>query len=64
MHFAMTQLGWMYEQFMDSTYYFYVGIVKQWIIFNDIKSNKQTPKKNEDENKVYEISELPSNWGW
>jgi len=56
----MSQLNWTYEQFMDSTYYFYIGVVQQWMIFKGAKPKKQVKKEQEG----YTISELPPNWGW
>jgi len=38
----MTKLGWSYDQFMDSTLYFYFGIAQQWAINNGAKSKKTT----------------------
>ena len=33
----MTQLGWTYDQFMDSTFYFFFGVTQQWLIANGAK---------------------------
>jgi len=56
----MSQLNWTYEQFMESTYHFYITIVQNWAIFNGAKPKKHSKK----EEKVYQISELPSHLGW
>jgi len=55
----MNCLGWTYEQFMDSTYYFYCGISQQWLKTN--RANEINPS--EGATKKVTLDELPELWG-
>jgi len=56
----MTKLGWDYDRFMDSTFYFYYGIVQHWLLSNGgVKRKKVRQEKKE---KVYTFDQLPDGY--
>lgn len=54
-HFAQTKLGWTYDQFMDSTFYFYYGVVEQWLLANGAEKKPEYKP----ERKVVTFDQLP-----
>ena len=56
----MTKLGWTYDQFMDSTFYFYFGIAQQWLIANGAK--RKTVKAETGERKLLTFDQLPDGY--
>ena len=56
----MTKLGWTYDQFMDSTFYFYFGIAQQWLIANGAK--RKTVKPDAGERKLFTFDQLPDGY--
>jgi len=57
----MTKLGWTYDQFMDSTFYFYFGISQQWLIANGAK-RKATKHAEAGELKLLTFDQLPDGY--
>jgi len=56
----MTKLGWTYDQFMDSTFYFYIGVVQQWLLANGAK-RREAPADNT-ERKLLTFDQLPDGY--
>jgi len=56
----MTKLGWSYDQFMDSTFYFYFGVAQQWAINNGAK-RKDVPVETTAK-KVMTFDQLPDGY--
>jgi hypothetical protein len=59
----MTKLNMTYDQFMDTTFYFYFGLVQQWLIANGVKQRETVIVQEEkQERKLLTFDQLPDGY--
>jgi len=59
----MSKLNMSYDQFMNTTFYFYFGLMQQWLIANGAKRREiETETQEKQERKLLTFDQLPDGY--